>query len=457
MGGSQSVEALTKQLAEGQTEQQEAAVKGILALAGADPEKRKAIGRTGCIPKLIGILSMNAASDKSKELAAAALGHLAIDSENKASISEANGILPLVKLATDGSVGCKAAAATALSSLASKAPDNQAKIAKAGGIQALVKLLECGDANPQARAWAAAGLGNLAALPENQTMMAKSGCVGALVQLLVFLIPQGAAASPMLERLGVHCRRRKPAGTMDGEWIDKGKEWVTKALSAVAYNHAENQALIVDAGGAEPLLELLMTGVPRVQLEAIKALCNLVSKCETNKAKLIELGLPKALVRQIELMKGLKESKEFAAGLLGALASGHPPNQKAIAEAGAVSALVWLLHMGSLTAKVRSAAALCSLAQGNRENKSQIGEAGGIEPLLRLTEVAPPSLKIWAAKALCSIVEGHDANRGRLESMGIEDISQLEGIAAGNESYSDGGMRITPVHEGSTPESKKDC
>eukprot|EP00928_Gymnodinium_smaydae_P023079 TRINITY_DN19184_c0_g1_i1.p1 TRINITY_DN19184_c0_g1~~TRINITY_DN19184_c0_g1_i1.p1 ORF type:complete len:474 (-),score=89.72 TRINITY_DN19184_c0_g1_i1:3-1373(-) len=439
MGMMQSVPQLAEQLKNGSDEKRANVADTIVSISGSQSVKRDLFVQAGCVPPLVEMLSSPLA--RGRERAAAALGHLALSAANKAKIAEAGAIKKIVELTKDESVACRSAAATALSSLASKSPENQASIAKVGGIAALVKLVNDEKLNPMARTWAAAALGNLAVLPSTHAEIVKCKGIDSLVQLLVFLMPHGVVAPSVWERFGIHCRRRKAAGDIDGEWVDKGKEWVTKALSALAYNSPSNQALIGDAGAISPLIQLVRIGAVSGRYEATKAIGNLISGCDANKDRVVEAGGVPVFLNQLDVKSAPDQIKDLSAGLVGSVAGRSRDTQVAVAATGAIPRLIWFLHAGSPTGRAHAALALGKLAEGMPENQTQIGEAGGVVALVRLAQVSLAQLRRSVARAICCVVEGHEENLRRMADAGGLELKEYQDIA------SISGMRLSVVED----------
>ncbi|CAE7481209.1 unnamed protein product [Symbiodinium natans] len=75
------------------------------------------------------------------------------------------------------------------------------------------------------------------------------------------------------------------------------------------------------------------------------------------------------------------DAKADAATALGDLACNNPPNQDAIAQAGAIPPLIALVMDGPEKSKFQAAWALHLLALDNAANAQRIVAAGAVEPL----------------------------------------------------------------------------
>ena len=143
----------------------------------------------GAIPPLVGLLENGA--DYVKEMAATAISCLAFYKDTDVPITRAGAIPSLVALLRDeyGTARAKEMAATALGSLALKNENNKVSIAAAGAIPQLVALLKKGIIDER-------GVNMLNCLPvagalkvlsvnkDNRVLIAKAGAIPLLVALL---------------------------------------------------------------------------------------------------------------------------------------------------------------------------------------------------------------------------------------------------------------------------------
>jgi len=193
----------------------------LSTLVKTDKAHASSIASAGGIAMLVRLI--NEGSSVSSGFAVFSLRHLALSSTDaKLLIAQEGGIAPLVRLLQEGSLESRGYAAGALSALADRCGDNQAAIVVSGGIAPLVVLLEEGDVAACRRA--AATLMHLALhSQEHQLLVAQAGAVPPLVRL----------------------------ARADGLRLTEAIE----ALSAVAKNCQENQALVLASGGASVLLD----------------------------------------------------------------------------------------------------------------------------------------------------------------------------------------------------------
>ncbi|KAG1678472.1 hypothetical protein FOA52_014503 [Chlamydomonas sp. UWO 241] len=124
---------------------------------------------------------------------------------------------------------------------------------------------------------------------------------------------------------------------------------------------------------------------------------------------------------------------ECAAGALGSLAAGHAQNQTAIADAGAIPALVKLLDKdvdicADICVQKEAAFTLSSLAHEHVQNQTTIVAAGAIPALMEL--LGSRAYAAQAARALGSLAASHAQNQTVIADAGaIPALVELLGSA----------------------------
>ena len=167
----------------------------------------------------------------------------------------------------------------------------------------------------------------------------------------------------------------------DGD--DAAKATAAGALNDLAWENRANKALIAEAGGIPPLVDLLRDGSPEAKLRAAAALANLtLTWTETTNRRLV--GAAGATSPLIDLLRdGSAEAKRWAVTALRNLACEND-NRILITEAGGIAPLVGLLRDGSAEAKEEAFSALSSLALNNDANAVAVAVALGLEALVQL-------------------------------------------------------------------------
>ncbi|GLC67068.1 hypothetical protein PLESTF_000511500 [Pleodorina starrii] len=319
------------------------------------------------ITRLVGLLDSRTAKIQIK--AARSLMTLAANDANRAAISQAGGIPPLVKLLDSSDTGVQQWAAGALSNLAYENDANRVAIAQAGGIPTLVKLLDSSDNGVQQ--WAAGALAKRACENNNnRAAIAQAGGIPPLVKLL--------------------------------NSSDTGvQQWAAGALSNLAYENDANRVAIAQAGGIPTLVKLLDSSDTGVQQWAAGALAK--RGCENNniRAAIAQAGGIPPLVKLLDSSDTGVQKK--AAVALASLAYINEANQVAIAQAGGIPPLVKLLDSPDTTVDARKDVAakfLGTLAAGAASKVPKLWS--DVVPLLTKLQSSSPDTQVreLAAKIL---------------------------------------------------------
>ena len=298
-----------------------------------------------------------ASAAKAQEQAAAALVNLARESEdNRKSIVEANGILPLLELLDSASSKAKENAVGAIKELCRNSKNNQSMIAKAGGIAKLVGVLAGFSPNTmkentliQLITLAASAIKEMAKdNRKNQDAITDAGAIMPLVAMLTAPAPEMQANA---------------AG----------------ALANLAHNHAENQGAIARTGAVAPLCGLMKEGSEETKDESAKAIWSLSIDHQGNKDTIAKLGGIDPLLGLL-VTGSTEKSQEYVAGALAALVSKHQDNRQVIAKR-----LVGLLGSSAVRTPDRAERVLmtcASFTSDSAANQIAIAKLGGIPPLI---------------------------------------------------------------------------
>ena len=446
---------------------------GTLAtLAKENPLNQLAVAEEGGIAPLLALLQDSA--QESWENPAHALWHLAADEDNKNIIPKAGGIAPLVKLLTAGNAITKQHAAAALESLARSHNENGIALFKAGAIEPLVNLLgsDLTDTqnfavgallhigahdeesriatirrlvgvldvrNAAAQVKAAEALATFAARSaENRRVITSSNGIDPLVRLLgdgmrvQSKTPQERAAAVLsdLARLSENKLSIVAAGGVPPLVMMLSSESVLAQRHAAAtLSHLsasiKNKEAIANAGGIAPLVSLVSYG----SMEAIKhsafALWNLAMVADY-KIAMCAAGVIPPLVGVLKFDND--ESREYAAGVLSAIARTQGGNKKAIVEAGGIEPLVELLQDSSLQAQRHAACALWGLAEGKEGvYDKDIVDAGAVQPLIAMLLLNHVETRGFAAACLLCCCADERASDSILENGGEGALLSLAG------------------------------
>ena len=374
---------------------QEQAAASLANLARESEENRKSIVDANGIVPLLEIL--DSTSNKAKENAVGAIKELCRNSKNNQTIvTRAGGIPKLVGLMSGFSGGAMnkdnslvqlcTLAADALQEMARGNPKNQDAISEAGAIQPLVMMLT--SYSSQMQASAAAALANLAQNHiENQTVIARTG---AIVPLLT--------------------------GMREGS--EAAKDECAAAILALATDHQGNKDVIVKVGGLDQLLGLLVTGKTDKSQECVAGtLAALASKHVDNRQLIAK--------RLVGLVSGSSaaRSSDCAERVLKACSSfvsDSATNQVAIAKIGGIPPLItWLNSTMAITQAAAAHAVLC-LACDNTNTQAFLAKSDAIPALLALVTKSSAEAQEYATRALWYVASQEEIRQQIASSGGIK-------------------------------------
>ena len=176
-----------------------------------------------------------------------------------------------------------------------------------------------------------------------------------------------------MEAIATHVRALR-------EGDDASKTAAAAALTNLAFMNAANKVAIAQAGGIEPLVQLLHDGSAEAKAKAAKAL-GTISWNADNRVLIAEAsGIP-ALV---ELLRNQSEYYKIGGPALALhnLACNNAANKVAIAEAGGIPLLVELVREGGYI--TTASLALGHLAHNNDANAVAVAVALGFDALVQL-------------------------------------------------------------------------
>ena len=367
------------------------------------------------IKKLVDMLQDSGAA--AQEQAAAALANLARESEdNRKSIVDANGIVPLLDVLDSTSSKAKENAVGAIKELCRNSKSNQALVARVGGIPKLVGVM----ASFSGQTMKDASLMQLCTLAadalqemakgnrKNQDAISEAGAIQPLVAMLGSPSPQMQAnAAGALANLahghpdnqGAIARTGAvaPLCTLVREGSDETKDQSASAIWSLATDHQGNKDTIAKLGGIDPLLGLLVTGTTdRSQEYVAGALAALCSKHMDNRQmiakRLVGLLGSSAVKTSDRAERVLSTCSSFS--------SDSAANQVALAKLGGITPLItWLNHITVTTAAKAAHAVLC-LATDNATTQTFIAKSDAIPPLITLVAKSSAEAQEYAARAL---------------------------------------------------------
>lgn len=332
----------------------------------------------------------------------AALGNLAVNTENKLLIVQLGGLNQLIRQMASPNVEVQCNAVGCITNLATH-DENKSRIANSEALRLLIDLARSKDQRVQRNATGA--LLNMTHTKENRQQLVNGGAIPILISLL-------------------------SSHDADVQY------YCTTALSNIAVD-ADNRRKLAqsDSRLVQYLIQLMDTKSLKVQCQAALALRNLASD-EKYQLEVVQCrGLP-------PLLRLLKSS--FLPLILSSVAcirniSIHPSNESPIIDEGFVNPLIELLsYDDNEEIQCHAISTLRNLAASSERNKRAIVEAGAVERIKHLIKQVPVSVKTEMTAAI-AVLALSDELKPRLLSMGVLDVlvpmtmyesSEVQGNAA---------------------------
>ncbi|KAI9360301.1 vacuolar protein 8 [Pilaira anomala] len=317
--------------------------------------------------------------------ASAALGNLAVNTENKLLIVKLGGLDQLIRQMGSPNVEVQCNAVGCITNLATH-DENKTKIAKSEALRLLVDLAKSKDQRVQRNATGA--LLNMTHTQENRQQLVNAGAIPVLISLL-------------------------SSADADVQY------YCTTALSNIAVDGGNRKKLAqTDSRLVQYLIALMDTKSLKVQCQAALALRNLASD-EKYQLEIVRCkGLP-------PLLRLLKSA--FLPLILSSVAcirniSIHPANESPIIDGGFVNPLIELLaYDDNEEIQCHAISTLRNLAASSERNKRAIVEAGAVERIKTLINKVPPSVQTEMTAAI-AVLALSDELKQRLLSMGVLEV-----------------------------------
>ncbi|KAI8054809.1 putative vacuolar protein 8 [Thamnidium elegans] len=315
----------------------------------------------------------------------AALGNLAVNTENKLLIVQLGGLDQLIRQMASLNVEVQCNAVGCITNLATH-DENKSRIANSEALKLLIDLAKSKDQRVQRNATGA--LLNMTHTQENRQQLVNAGAIPILISLL-------SSHDPDVQ---YYC---------------------TTALSNIAVDATNRHKLSQsDSRLCQYLIQLMDTKSLKVQCQAALALRNLASD-ERYQLEIVQSkGLP-------PLLRLLKSS--FLPLILSSVAcirniSIHPSNESPIIDEGFVNPLIELLsYDDNEEIQCHAISTLRNLAASSERNKRAIVEAGAVERIKHLIQQVPISVKTEMTAAIAVLALSDDL-KPRLLSMGVLDV-----------------------------------
>ncbi|KAI5298483.1 hypothetical protein KEM56_004013, partial [Ascosphaera pollenicola] len=340
------------------------------------------IGREALEPILF-LLQSN--DTEVQRAASAALGNLAVNTENKLLIVQLGGLPPLINQMRSPNTEVQCNAVGCITNLATH-EENKSKIARSGALGPLTKLARSKDMRVQRNATGA--LLNMTHSDENRQQLVLAGAIPVLVDLLT-------------------------SEDTDVQY------YCTTALSNIAVDESNRRKLAENEPNlVQSLVHLMDSTVPKVQCQAALALRNLASD-EKYQVDIVRAGGLPPLFRLLQ--------SSYTILILSAVAcirniSIHPYNEAPIIEEGFLKPLVDLLGtVDNEEIQCHAISTLRNLAASSDRNKELVLQAGAVQKCKNLVLRMPVSVQAEMTAAV-AVLALSDELKGQLLRLGIFDV-----------------------------------
>ncbi|KAF2239913.1 ARM repeat-containing protein [Viridothelium virens] len=332
------------------------------------------------------ILSLLQSEDiEVQRAASAALGNLAVNTENKVLIVELGGLNPLIRQMNSPNVEVQCNAVGCITNLATH-EENKAKIARSGALGPLTRLAKSKDMRVQRNATGA--LLNMTHSDDNRQQLVNAGAIPVLVQLLT-------------------------STDVDVQY------YCTTALSNIAVDMSNRKRLANNESRlVQSLVHLMESSSPKVQCQAALALRNLAS----DEKYQLDIVRARGLLPLLRLLQS-----SYIPLILSAVAcirniSIHPMNESPIIDAGFLRPLVELLGSGdNEEIQCHAISTLRNLAASSDRNKQLVLEAGAVQKCKQLVLDVPLSVQSEMTAAIAVLALSDDL-KPHLLSLGVFDV-----------------------------------
>lgn len=203
------------------------------------------------------------------------------------------------------------------------------------------------------------------------------------------------------------------------------QETAAGALANMTFAHDDNKLRAVTAGAVEPLLRMMEDGSSSQKEVAAAALQRLATISKESKA---------AMMRALPIMLAVvtdRDSTDYTIErMLGAIQSMLDDDTvvEAAVEAGAIDAMVELLHTAAPPGKEKAAQCLASIAEASDVYEASVGGSGAILPLVRMLQGRHTGAQEAACAALSAMSRTCSNNKATIgNTKAIPTLVQLLG------------------------------
>ncbi|KAI9227812.1 MAG: putative VAC8-vacuolar membrane protein required for the cytoplasm-to-vacuole targeting [Piptocephalis tieghemiana] len=326
--------------------------------------------------------------------ASAALGNLAVNTENKLLIVRLGGLEPLIKQMSSPNVEVQCNAVGCITNLATH-DENKTRIARSGALTPLTRLARSKDMRVQRNATGA--LLNMTHSDENRQQLVNAGAIPVLISLLSSQDTDVQYyCTTAISNIAVDPGNRKKLAQSESRLVQSliglmdSTSLKVQCQAALALRNlasdSKYQLDIVRSGGLTPLLRLLQSTVLPLILSSVACVRN-ISIHPLNESPIIDADFLRPLVDLLAYDEN-EEVQCHSISTLRNLAASSERNKKKIVDAGAVEKIRDLVLELSQPVQAEMTAALAVLALSD-ELKPRLLEMRILDVLIPLT--SPPS------------------------------------------------------------------
>ncbi|KAI8644651.1 vacuolar protein 8 [Parasitella parasitica] len=335
----------------------------------------------------------------------AALGNLAVNTENKLLIVKLGGLDQLIRQMGSPNAEVQCNAVGCITNLATH-DENKSRIANSEALRLLIDLARSKDQRVQRNATGA--LLNMTHTEENRQQLVNAGAIPILISLLSSHDADVQYyCTTALSNIAVDAVNRKKLAQSDSRLVQyliqlmDTKSLKVQCQAALALRNLASdekyQLEIVQCRGLPPLLRLLKSSFLPLILSSVACIRN-ISIHPANESPIIDEGFVNPLIELLSYDDN-EEIQCHAISTLRNLAASSERNKKAIVEAGAVERIKYLIKQVPVSVKTEMTAAIAVLAL-SEELKLRLLYMGTLEILIPMTQYDHVEVQGNAAAAI---------------------------------------------------------
>ncbi|KAG2199753.1 hypothetical protein INT46_007030 [Mucor plumbeus] len=381
-----------------------------LAFAEITEKDVRQVGRETLDPILILLQSYDVEVQRASS---AALGNLAVNTENKLLIVKLGGLDQLIRQMGSpnaevqcNAVGCITNLATHVRFNFITVDENKSRIANSEALRLLIDLARSKDQRVQRNATGA--LLNMTHTQENREQLVNAGAIPILISLLSSHDADVQYyCTTALSNIAVDAVNRKKLAQSDSRLVQyliqlmDTKSLKVQCQAALALRNLASdekyQLEIVQCRGLPPLLRLLKSSFLPLILSSVACIRN-ISIHPANESPIIDEGFVNPLIELLSYDDN-EEIQCHAISTLRNLAASSERNKRAIVEAGAIERIKHLIKQVPVSVKTEMTAAIAVLAL-SEELKLRLLYMGALEVLIPMTQYNHVEVQGNAAAAI---------------------------------------------------------